>query len=141
MHDAMTRMFSSEDAEILGQRALSIGEGAEALSRFAQESPELAQMAGVEVSALEARSILQSGSVQRVIHAAMGSAQARRAAAIGAGDLEAMTRLENVLALSGSRISASVQALDQQKARGGMDTLGSVIGLATGAIGLWKAIF
>lgn len=141
MHDSMTRNFSSEDAEILGRRALEIGEGAEALSRFAQESPELAQMAGVEVSALEARSILLSGAVQRVIQVALGSAQARRPASIGAADLESMTRLETVLALSGSRIGASVQSLDQQQARGGMDTLGSVIGLASGAIGLWKAIF
>lgn len=141
MTETMNRTFSAEEAEVLGRRAVELGESAEALSLFAQESPELAQLAGVEVAALEARSILRSGAIHRVVATAMGSARIRRQAQIAAPDLESMTRLEAVVQLSGARINASVQSMDQQGSRGRFDTLGSIIGLASTAVGLYKALF
>lgn len=139
--DPMAKTFLAAEADILGRRAIELSESAEALSLFAQESPELAQLAGVEVSALEARSILRSGVIPRVAAMALGNARSGRQATIGGADLETLTRLEAIVNLSGARITSSVQSLDQQKSRSGVETLGSMIGVATGVVGLWKALF
>lgn len=139
--DPLAKTFPAQEAELIGRRALELGESAQALSVFAEESPELAQMAGVEVSALEARSILRSGVIPRVAAVALGNARTGRPAVIGGPDLETISRLEAIVTLSGARIAASVNSLDQQKSRSGMESFGSMIGMATGVVGLWKALF
>ena len=134
-------VLGARDAERLGARAIDLGARAEALAQFADADPDLAQGAGVEVSALEAKSILAGGFIDRVVATSLGSARSGRHASLAASDFQAVTRLETLLESSDRRIAARLAAYDAQEARSGIEGIGSVIGLATGAVGLLRSIF
>jgi hypothetical protein len=129
-----------QEASLLGEKAAALEMSARTLSAFAEQDPETAAECGVEVNALEARTILSGGAAARISGKCAGAARSGRPVQVDSADLEALGRLEGVLALGASRIGQKVAALDAAHSQEGMAKLGSIIGLATGAVGLWKSI-
>ncbi len=111
------------------------------LAAFSDREPFLASECGVEISALEAKTILGSGTVDRVISAAAGGEQYGRGFTVSRGDLEAVHRLEGVLSLASSRIAQKYMALQGQADGSAAHSLGSAISLVSGVVGLVKSIF
>lgn len=136
----MQRLGSS-DALFLAGRAAAIGQAAREFIAFADQDPGLAAHAGVEISALEARVLLSGGAVDRVASLASQAARLGRAFDVSGQDIEAVSRLEGVLALASSRIDFSLAGMAAAEAGAGPSMLGTYIGLATGAVGLFKTIF
>lgn len=137
----MNVSVSPREAAVLSEVADRVMKGAWELSRFQETEPGLAGACGIEVSALEARTILGSGSVNRLRDAAAGATRTGRPTAVNSEDLDQFSRLEGVLALADSRIAQKVAEIDAGQSQEGAAKLGSLIGLATGAVGLWKSIF
>lgn len=133
--------LSPREAAVLSQVLDRAHGGALELSRFQEMEPGLAGECGIEVGALEARTILQSGSLGRLKEAANAAQRTGRAVGVRREDIDQLSRLEGVLSLADSRISLKVSTIDAGESQEGMAKLGSVIGLATGAVGLWKSIF
>jgi hypothetical protein len=125
----------------LGEKtARLIGAGQE-LSVFGEMDPGLAGECGVEICSLEARTILSGGAPHRVVSLAGESMRTRRAVALSSDDLEAVSRLEAVVAMGSSRIGLKLASLDAAEAQEPMARLGNLIGFATGAVGLIKSIW
>lgn len=139
MHVPERMAVDPDAAATLAERALDLGERAEALAGFAAEDPDLAREAGVEVAALEARTILGSGAIGRVARAGLDGARWGRPVSLAGHDLEAVTRLEGIIATSTTRIGQRLAALDRTPSF--LERAAGVIGLASGALGLWKSIF
>jgi hypothetical protein len=132
-----TITLGAEEAGFLGGYAEGLEMSARELESFSKEDPELAALAGIEVPALEARHILGRGCPARVAAAGRGNGEA----VVSAEDVEAVSRLEGVVTLASSRIGSCLASMEAAESSGGMNQLGGLIGLATGAIGLVKAIF
>lgn len=126
-------------AQLAEKTAQLIGAGRE-LSSFGEEDPSLAGECGVEICSLEARTILAGGAPYRVASLAGEAARARRPVTIGTQDLEAVSRLEAVVAMGSSRIGLKLATLDASASQEPMAKLGSVIGLATGAAGFIRSL-
>lgn len=137
----MRTTFDPRSAALLAERASRIqGSGAE-LAALGEVDPDLAGECGVEICSLEARTILASGAPSRVVAMAGEAARSGRPTAIETSDIEAMSRLEQVVALGSSRISLKLAALEAQAAQEPTARMGSLMGLATGAVGLFKTFF
>jgi hypothetical protein len=137
----MNVSFGPDVAGRLAEKAAYVQMAGRELSLFGETEPWLAAQCGVEIGALEARTILAGGSALRVGRLAEEAARSRAPVILASEDLEALSRLEGVLAVSSSRIGQAVALIDSREKSSGMENLGSVIGLATGAIGLYKSIF
>jgi hypothetical protein len=137
----MNTTFDPRTAALLAQRALSIQSSAAELAGLGEYDPVLAGECGVEVCSLEARTILSSGAPRRVAASAQEAAQTGRPAMIVTADLEALSRLEGVVALGSSRIGFHLASLDAAAAQEPTARLGNLVGLASGAIGLIRSFF
>ncbi len=134
-------------AAFLVERSVRLAGSARELSAFGEAEPHLASECGVEINALEARTILASGAVDRVARAAAEAVQTRRHASLAAEDLEAVARLEGTVALGSSRIGlklATLEAAARQEPSQQVNNLiamgSGVIGLGSGVIGLAKSL-
>lgn len=136
----MNLLVEPRDAARLAERTMGLVRAARELSSFGETDPELAGACGVEICALEARTILAGGAPHRVLEAAMNGSRSGRQVGIGSGDVEMVSRLEQVIALSGSRINLQMASMDAQDAQAPLAQLGGIIGLATGAAGLIRGI-
>jgi hypothetical protein len=134
--------FGPQDSWILAERAGRLSMGARELAAFVDSEPGLAAECGVEVGALEARSILAGGAPARVAARATETARTGRSVPVPQVDMEALSRLEVVLAQSAMRIGTGIATLDAAQARSesGMERLGSIIGLAGAAVGLARSL-
>lgn len=109
------------------------------LARFADQEPGLASQCGIEISALEAKTLLGSGMIDRL------SSMAEEAARMGSGfmarrqDLECINRLEGVVSLASSRIAQKYMAMEA--ADSGSAKLGTAISVISGVVGLVRQIF
>jgi len=137
----MNITLAPQEAALLGQKALDLGLSGHELAAFAAQDPGLAGECGVEVNALEARTILGSGACSRLAGKCSEAARTGRPVQVDAGDLEQLGRLEGVLALGAARINLKIAAMQAAEGQEGMAKLGSIIGLATGAVGLIKSIW
>lgn len=137
----MNVSFGPDVAARLAEKAAYVYMAGRELALFGEAEPWLAAQCGVEIGALEARTLLAGGAASRVGSLAQEAAGAGRPVVLAAEDLEALSRLEGVLALSSSRIGQAIAMLDSREKSSGLDNLGSVIGLATGAVGLFKSLF
>jgi hypothetical protein len=137
----MNIAVNPRDAALLGQKAVDLSLSAQELAAFAVQDPGMANECGVEVNALEARTILGSGICHRLAGKCIDAVKAGRTIQVDAADLEQLSRLEGVLSLGSARISLKIAAFDAAQGQEGMAKLGSIIGLATGAIGLVKSIW
>lgn len=137
----MNVSFGPDVAGRLAEKAAYVQMAGKELALFGEAEPWLAAQCGVEIGALEARTLLSGGAATRIGRLAGEAAAAGAPVVLAAEDLEALSRLEGVLALSSSRIGQAIAIMDAREQSSGFDNLGSVIGLATGAVGLIKSIF
>lgn len=126
-------------AQLAEKTAQLIGAGRE-LASFGEEDPTLAGDCGVEICSLEARTILAGGAPNRVASIAVEAVRTRRSVTIATQDLEAVSRLEAVVAMGSSRIGLKLATLDASASAEPMTRLGSMIGLATGAAGFIRSL-
>lgn len=137
----MNIQLGPSEAARLGQRALELSGAAQELCRFADQDPGLAGDCGVEVNAVEARTLILSGAPGRLAAGAREAARSGRPVQVAAGDLEQLSRLDGVISLASSRIALKRAAMEAAEGQEGINRLGSVIGIATGAIGLVRSFF
>jgi hypothetical protein len=135
----MELMFSPYDAATLKSQAERISSAAGELAAFGETDPGLAAECGVEINALEARTILSGGAPARVIARTTEAIKHGRPAVLPIEDIQALSRLEAVVALGNSRISLRLASLDAEASQEPFARLSGLAGLATGAIGLVKS--
>lgn len=123
----------------LAQKTAYLIGAAKELSSFDEEDPGMSGECGVEVCALEARTILSGGIPYRVVAKAEEAAMTGRPFLISGSDLETVSRLEGVVARGSSRIGHRIEQLDAAIAQQPAATLGNMVGIVTGAIGLIKS--
>lgn len=127
-----------QHAALLAERAACLEAAAEEICRFRDMEPELAALCGLEVSALEAQGLLASGGPRRVAATSLSAARSGHEARLDPGDVVALARLETVVAMGNSRIASQMAAIDASRKTADVE---SVIGLATGVVGLFNSIF
>lgn len=123
-------MFGAAERKLLGDSVGRLETGARNLAGFVDQDPGLAQECGVEIGALEARTILASGAMGRLREAALSGRE------ILASDLETAKRLEGVLSLAAQRIGLKLEAMDQSERERSTSQLGAIIGTASGVISM-----
>jgi hypothetical protein len=111
-------------------RLEGVVQGASELVAFADAEPQLAGRAGVEVLALEAKMVLQGGSLSKL-----------RQRGLGSRDWATLERLEGIVALASSRMGECVSSMDAEARGEAVNSLSQIIGLAGGAIGIIKSVF
>lgn len=137
----MDATFPPDQAAFLAGHAKRLAAAASDLALFADTDPGLTAECGLEIGALEARMTLAGGATARVAAAAEHAAASMQNVRIKRDDLEALSRLEGVLALASARMATRIAAIDAEQSQMGLAQLGSIIGFATGAVGLVKSIF
>lgn len=137
----MNLMFDSRQAAFLASRTAEIVDKASAIAEFGETDPELAGACGAEICALEARSILSGGGPHRLYRAALSSAESGRPLQVAEADYRMLDRLGQVVRNGALRINALGSQMDEAEKPDGLATLGSIVGLATGAVGLLKELF
>ncbi len=133
--------FGPEAAVRLAQKAAYVQMAGSDFALFGETEPFLVASSGLEVSALEARILLSGGAPARVAEAAGRAVLHGTPVTVDAADLEAVARLEGILTVAAARLGQAISQIDSQTQSSGLETLGSAIGLATGAIGLIKSLF
>lgn len=128
--------FSPEVAPALLKKVQEVMLSGGELASFADRDPFLASECGVEISALEARTILGSGTPERVVAAAVEATRLGRAFSVSRYDLDGISRLENVVSTASSRIAQKYMALEA--AGSNSSKLGSAINAVAGLAGLVK---
>jgi hypothetical protein len=126
---------------MLVERTRVLAASARVITDFDETDPDLAGACGVEVCALEARSLLGGGVLSRVSAAAAAGIQRRIPFMLAEEDVAAMDRLEGAVSRGLSRIDLKLATLNAEASQEGLAKIGSLIGLATGAIGLIKSVF
>ena len=137
----MRTTFDPRSAALLAKHAARIQGSGHELAALGEADPELAGDCGVEICSLEARTILASGAPARVVAMAGEAARRGQPTSIETADMEAVSRLEQVVSLGSSRIALKLSALEAQAAQEPTVRMGSLMGLATGAVGLFKTFF
>ena len=128
-------------AASLAERVVALAGSARELALFDETDPHLASECGVGLGALEARTILFSGAVDRVARAAAEAARSGRPATLAGEDVEAVSRLERVVALGSSMITLKLASMEAAARQEPVASVGNLIGLGTGLVGLIKSIF
>jgi len=128
--------FSTEDASYLAAKARKVTLAAREIVSFWSEEPELAGQASVEVLALEAKSILSSGAMERV---ALASRSAKPA--LHGDDVEKVFRLDTIASISSARMAALESSLEEEESDRPINKLGGIVSLAATMLGIVKTIF
>lgn len=131
--------FGPEVASVLEKKVREVVLAGSELASFADREPFLASDCGVEISALEVRTILGSGIPDRVVATAFEAARLGRGFSISRYDLDGISRLENVISTASSRIAQKYMALEA--AGSNTSKLGSAISVVSGIAGLIKTFF
>jgi hypothetical protein len=129
--------FGPETAKILAMKVEHVRMAGAELASFAEREPLLASDCGVEIAALEARTILGNGSAERLAAQAAEAERTRRPYMVSRYDLEAVSRLEGVVSLASSRIAQRYMVLEA--AGSNSIKLGSAISVVSGIAGLIKS--
>lgn len=136
----MNLPLDPEKAAVLVDRTVRLAGSARELALFGETDPFLAGECGVEVCALEARMLLASGAVDRIARAATEAIQSGRTSSISVDDIEAVSRLEGVVALGSSKIGLKLASMDAEASQEPIMKITNLIGLAGGAYGFIKSI-
>jgi hypothetical protein len=137
----MNVSFGPDMARVLAEKARHVHMAGRELALFGEQEPYLASDTGIEIGSLEARTILSSGATARVFEAADSAARSGKPVTLMAGDVEALSRLEGVLASASSKIAQKQAMLEAQDSP--MAKVGQVLGLAAAAanaIGMIKQV-
>lgn len=128
--------FLREDVTYLAAKADGDAKAAKELVSFWSENPELAGRAAVEVLALEAKSILSGGAVERV----MASSRSGRPT-LRQDDLDSVFRLDTIMAISSARLAGLEAALDGEESEAPIHRIGGYVSLAATVLGIVNTIF
>lgn len=131
----MNVLVQPADAARLSEAASRIVRAAMAAAEFGECDPDLAGECAVEVTSLEARTIIAGGGPKRVL-AALGSARSGRPAAVAEEDLRALGRLEQVVRTFSDRVDAKAAEMDRTAAREPFARLEGIFSLASTAYGI-----
>jgi hypothetical protein len=137
----MNVVLGPSEAVQLAEKAAALDGAARELCGFVDSDPSLAGECGVEVNAVEVRTLLMAGAPARLFRSGMEAGKSGRRMEVSTADLEQLSRLEGVISLSASRIALKSAAMDAAQGQEGMAKLGSIVGLATGAVGLVRSFF
>lgn len=128
------------DVDALLGRVSRIGAAAADLVAFSDQDPELASLSGIEVPSLEARTLLSSGLVGEVSARCADSLRSGRPCSISSAELDAVSRLEAIVATGETRVAQRIAALDNAEKRSLQDHIGSTVGIGSGIISLVRAL-
>jgi hypothetical protein len=128
--------FLPSDAAYLVAKTQSAALAARELLSFWSEEPELAGQASVEVLALEAKSLLSGGMVERISTTANSAKPMMRR-----DDLDSAFRLDTIVALSSARLAGLESALETDQSDGPMNKLSGIVTLAATVLGIVKTLF
>lgn len=128
--------FSQDDAAYLAIKAHSVTLAAKELVSFWSEEPELAGQASVEVLALEAKSILSGGAVERI-----ASASKSRRPMMGLDDLDAVFRLDTIASISAARIAGLESSMGDDESDRPINRIGGIVSLAATVLGIVNTVF
>ena len=128
--------FSRDDAAYLVTKAHGATLAARELVSFWSEEPELAGQAAVEVLALEAKSILSGGSMDRIVAASKSQRPAMRR-----DDLDAIFRLDTIASISSARMAGLESSLQEEDSDRPINKIGGIVSLAATMLGIVKTIF
>lgn len=131
--------LSGAEARRLAEESAWLADAGKALSELSDDDPALAREAGVEVAALEAKILLGTGAVERVLRAAALASRSPAGAPVAQEDLGRLTRLEAVVSSARARIERRL-AEAEAKNDPGQKVMGAV-SLAGGILSLAKQIF
>lgn len=131
--------FGPEIARALAAKVSQVRMAGAELASFGEAEPGLSAECGVEIAALEARTILGSAAADRILSAAVHGAQLGRPFTVSEADMRAMNRLEGVLSLASNRIAQRYMALEG--ASSNVSKLGSVVNVVSGIAGLVRTFF
>lgn len=131
--------FGPEVARALAVKVRHVGMSGAELASFGEEEPALAAECGVEIAALEARTILAGAAADRIVASADQAARLGRPFMLYEADVRAMTRLEGVVSLASARIAQRYMALEG--AQSNVSKLGAVVNVVTGLAGLVRTFF
>lgn len=131
--------FGPEVAAALLQKVGEIRLSGVELSSFSDREPFLAAECGVEISALEVRSILGSGAIERLVASAENARRHGTGFSVYRSDMEGVARMEGVLSLASSRIASKYMALEASDSS--VAKLGTAISVVSGIAGLFKTFF
>ncbi len=131
--------FGPEVARTLATKVRQVRMSGAELAAFGEQEPGLAAECGVEIAALEARTILSGLSADRLAAAADQAAQLGRPFMVYEADVRAVSRLEGVVSLASSRIAQRYMALEG--AESNVAKLGSVVSVVSGLAGLVRTFF
>lgn len=130
-----------EAAAKLGESVGRLAHNAGIIASLGEADPGLAQECGIELGSLETRMILLSGAIDRVARTASEALRLQKPVALAAADMEAVSRLEKVVAQSRAQIDIKAAAMDAAASQEPAARMGNLISLATGAVGLAKMFF
>jgi hypothetical protein len=136
----MEYRLGGREADALLGRASRIGAAAEDLVAFCDQDPELASLAGIEVPALEARSLLASGLVGSVSVRCSEAVRSGRPCSVSSSELDAVSRLEAVVATGAARVSQRIAALQAAEDKAIQDKVANVVSVGTGIFALVKTL-
>ncbi len=131
--------LGSEVAEALARKVENAVLAGRELASFSDREPGLAAECGVEISALEAKSILGSGAADRLFQAALAGRGSGRPFTVFRHDLDGMSRLEGVVSLASGRIAQRYMALEASES--GPARVGAVLGTIGTLVSLVRSIF
>lgn len=137
----MNVTLGSSEAVQLAEKAAALDNAARELCQFVDSDPSLAGQCGVEVNAVEVRTLLMAGAPSRIFHKGAEAGRLGKRMDVSTADLEQLSRLEGVISLAASRIALKNAALEAADGQEGLAKLGSIIGLTTGAVGLVRSFF
>jgi len=113
----------------LAERAHHLGDAALALAELGDAEPSTARDLGLEVASLEARMLLGSGVIDRIVRGSAAPA-----------DLGRLGRLETLVRLADNRVVERLAALDSQETSRPWQSLASAVSLAGGLFSIAKQI-
>lgn len=131
--------FGPEVAPALLRKVREVSLSGRELAAFADREPALASECGIEISALEAKTILGSGLPDRVAAVAEQASRQRTGFVLFRSDLEGINRLEGVISTASSRIAQKYMALENSGSN--VQKLGTVVNTVLGVVNVFKAIF
>jgi hypothetical protein len=131
--------FGPEVARSLATKIRQMRMSGAELASFGEQEPALAAECGVEIAALEARTILAGAAADRILASAEQAAQANRPFLVHEADMRALTRLEGVVTLADSRIMQRYMALEG--AESNVSKIGAAINVVSGLAGLVRTFF
>ena len=116
----------------LAERAGYLGEAGWALADLGESEPVTAAQLGLEVASLEARLLLEAGSLDRISRLGIAAPQV---------DLGRMERLETLVRMAEGRVTERLAALEASEGSRPWQSLAGAVSLAGGIVSIARQLF